>query len=283
MLRGLWTVPTRSAEWPRTPCLEAVTRFSAPTGAAGADLAGGAQRLGHQRGCPAGRPRVPAAQPRGGDHRGGGVGGDRGHQRGEPAQQHRVSADLGVPEPRALLGLATKPAGRGGGVPKLPTINPARRRPGIRSKPVNRVPAEHAVTDDELLALMAVRATQMRGERSGRTRRRRTPRRVPPGRWTATGPGSGHRRHPRRRRAPSVLRPCTPPVRGRIRDLYANLCRVARPRVRGYGDGPDDPPAPGAAAERASAGCSRPTRSPAPCGVPQVGLSLRPAGIGSKA
>jgi hypothetical protein len=33
-------------------------------GAAGTDLAGGAQRLGHQRGCPAGRPRVPAAQPR---------------------------------------------------------------------------------------------------------------------------------------------------------------------------------------------------------------------------
>jgi hypothetical protein len=32
MLRGLWTVTARSAGWPRTPCSEGVTRFSAPTG-----------------------------------------------------------------------------------------------------------------------------------------------------------------------------------------------------------------------------------------------------------
>ncbi|MGH3547549.1 MAG: transposase [Pseudonocardiaceae bacterium] len=84
---------------------------------AGAD-GGGAQRLGHQRRRAPCRAGPPAAQPGRRDHRRRGRRGDRRDQRGQPAQQHRITADLGVAEPRALLGVPVDPPQQRGGCPE---------------------------------------------------------------------------------------------------------------------------------------------------------------------
>ena len=77
-----------------------------PGAAAGA---GGPDGLGGEAVRAAGRGRVPAAQPRGGDHWRGQRGARRGDERVQPADQHGLALDLGVAEPRALLAVPVDP------------------------------------------------------------------------------------------------------------------------------------------------------------------------------